>query len=109
MGNYTIYTTTGSLKAANYSFVFLTAPLTINQCTCSLTVTPYDANITLGSPIPTSFGYKVTGFVNFDDAANQLTGTAATWTNATSTSGHGYYTIFSGPGSLHSSTEITRV
>ena len=100
VGNYTIYTTTGSLKAANYSFVFLTAPLTINQCTCSLTVTPYSVGITLGSPIPTSFGYKVTGFVNFDNAANQLTGTAATWTNATSTSGHGYYTIFSGPGSL---------
>lgn len=101
IGNYTIKTTWGSLKAANYTFIFQTAPLTINPCACTLTVVPYSAVITQGSPIPSSFSYKVIGFINFDNAANQLTGTATTWTNAVNGSPHGYYTIYSGPGTLN--------
>jgi hypothetical protein len=99
-GRYMINATWGSLKATNYTFAFVGGPLAINPCTCSLTVIPYDDVITQGTPIPSSFAYKVTGFLNWDNAANQLSGTAATSTNATSSSGHGYYTIYSAPGSL---------
>jgi N-acetylneuraminic acid mutarotase len=100
IGLYTINSTWGSIKAANYTFTFQSAQLTINPCTCSLTVIPYDDVITQGSPIPSSFAYKVTGFLNWDNAANQLSGTAATSTNAVNGSPHGYYTIYSAPGTL---------
>jgi hypothetical protein len=100
IGLYAIHSAQGSLRAANYTFSFQSALLAINPCTCSLTVIPYDDVITQGSPIPSSFAYKVTGFLNWDNAANQLTGTAATSTNAVNGSPHGYYTIYSGPGSL---------
>ena len=97
VGSYPV--TPAGLSGANYAITFVGGSLAVTQAT--LTVTPDDAAIAVGDPIPTSFGVTYTGFVNGDDAS-AVSGTAACSTDAVAGDPAGTYTITCTPGTLAS-------
>jgi N-acetylneuraminic acid mutarotase len=92
VGTYTITTTWGSLKAANYTFSFQTATLTITQSSQYITVTANNLSVAYGSPIPT-LTYKMTGFLGWDTQSSQTTGQPGLSTTAVQGSPRGTYPI----------------
>ena len=66
--------------------------LTISQAALTLTATPY-ALAVYGQPIPASFSYTVSGFVNGDTQASACSGAATTTPTATQGSPVGLYVI----------------
>jgi hypothetical protein len=97
VGNYPITAAVGSLRAANYSFTFANATLSIIPAT--LTVAADNKTMVFGSTVP-ALTYTITGFVN-GDTASVVSGTASIGTTATSTSAVGSYGIGVGRGTLH--------
>lgn len=98
-GNYLITASSGTLKAANYSFAMVNGTLSVQKA--PLTITPANAAMTYGHTLPV-LTYTVTGFVNGDTAANALTGTA--WvaaSGANSTTVPGNYVLTAMSTTLH--------
>src|ERR1019366_4613167 len=92
VGNYTLYPTWGSLRAANYTFSFKTASLSITPSTQILTVTANNQTISHGSAIP-KLTYRITGFLGWDTQPSQTSGTPSITTTAVKGSPKGTYTI----------------
>src|SRR5450830_796464 len=78
-----INVTNGTLAAADYSFIFANASITISKA--ALTVTADDKSVTYGDAVP-SLTCQITGFVN-GETASAVSGTAALSTAYTATTG----------------------
>ena len=96
-GTYTIYSTWGSLKAANYTFDFVPGTLAIIPATTTLTVTAYSGTIANASLIPSAFKYYFTGLLGADTPTTVGTGTISFTSTATASSPAGNYTVSPGP------------
>jgi hypothetical protein len=73
VGNYSLNPSWGSLKATNYSFVFLSGGLSVVPSAAYLTVQPNNLTVKYGAALPT-LCYKITGLLNWDTAATQTVG-----------------------------------
>lgn len=98
VGSYAITVTNGSLKAANYSFVFVSGQLVVSKAL--LTVTANSVKTIYGVPMPQPT-YAVAGLVNGDTAGTALTGTPQMSTTAKADSGVGTYPIVAALGTLN--------
>ncbi|MGO9325751.1 MAG: MBG domain-containing protein [Terracidiphilus sp.] len=96
-GNYPITISTGSLAAANYSFLFVPGTLTITKRT--LTVTANNVTRAYGVANPANFTVGYSGFVNGDTS---VAGNPAVTTTAVATSLPGSYPIIVVQGTLTS-------
>jgi large repetitive protein len=76
IGSYTMNASLGSLKSTsgNYTFGFSTATLTIIPTTSDLTAKAGSYTINACAAVPT-LTYTTSGYIDFDSAATQLTGT----------------------------------
>jgi hypothetical protein len=106
VGGYTMYASFGSLKSVsgNFTFSFLTSPMSITTSPQTLTVQPNSFTEKQATCISSGFTltYKLTGLLNWDTAASTTTG-AASLSVPTYTPGScakGTYTIQSAPGTL---------
>jgi hypothetical protein len=102
IGTYTMNASLGSLKStsANYTFGFGTATLIINPTTSDLTAKAGSYTINACAAVPT-LTYTTSGYIDFDSAATQLTGTPNLQVlGLTSTCTAGTYTIQITAGSL---------
>jgi hypothetical protein len=97
VGSYPV--TASGLSSPNYAISWTPGSLSVTKAT--LTVTPVNAVVPLGDPIPTSFATDITGFVNGDDPGD-LTGAAACSTDAVTGDPAGEYTITCTVGTLTS-------
>jgi len=95
VGSYPV--TPSGLSSPNYAITFVAGTLSITKAT--LTVTPLDAAIAPGDPIPATFAVDLTGFVAGDDAS-VVSGAASCSTDATLGDPSGTYTITCTVGSL---------
>ncbi len=96
VGTYPISISPGSLSAANYSFAFHNASLTVTAA--QLTVAVASASITYGQAIP-YFTYDISGYAN-GDLANVVHGAPAVSTTAVQGSAAGSYSIVCSVGTL---------
>jgi hypothetical protein len=95
-GSYPITVSTGSLAAANYSFLYVSGTLTVQPA--PLTITASSFSFVYGSPVPAVTG-QATGFVNGNNATTAFTTGPTCMTNAISTSpvgGNNYSSSCSG-------------
>jgi len=93
VGTYSINAHWGSLKSANYTFVFVPGTLTITPATTPLTITARNVTVANASLVPSTFTYVTTGMLGFDNAATAGTGTPSVTSTATTTSPAGSYPI----------------
>jgi sugar lactone lactonase YvrE len=98
-GTYPITATLGSLKAANYTFVFVGGTLTVTKAT--LFVIPGNVSMTYGSGVPL-LPYSLSGLLNGDTANSAVGGSPGMMTVATSASPVGTYGVLASLGSLTS-------
>jgi hypothetical protein len=98
VGNYSITIGSGTLSAANYTFVFVDGTLTVVPTTLTLDVAANDLTKVYGSPNP-PLTYTITGFAN-GDTASVLSGAPSLSTTATTASGVGTYPIDVSAGTL---------
>lgn len=97
VGVYPITATAGSLKAANYTFSFVSGQVAVTKAV--LTVVPGNISATYGSELP-AMTYSLTGLLNGDTAGASVAGTPQFVTSATSVSPAGSYPVSVGLGSL---------
>jgi hypothetical protein len=95
VGSYAV--TPSGLTSSNYAISFDDGSLTITKAT--LTVTPQNAAINPGDPIPTTWATDLTGFVAGDDAS-VVSGAASCSTDAVYGDPAGTYTITCTVGTL---------
>jgi hypothetical protein len=99
VGTYPIDSALGTLAAANYTFSFLTATLTVTKA--PLTVTANNLSKAAGAPLPTLTA-QYTGFFNGDTLGTATTGHPRITTSATASSPSGSYPIDIAQGTLAS-------
>ncbi len=97
VGTYAITISQGALAAANYTFQFVNASLTVSKAI--LTVTANNFTISYHQAIPT-LTYTMTGFKYSDTQASATTGTPILFTWANTQSSVGTYVISASVGSL---------
>jgi sugar lactone lactonase YvrE len=97
VGQYTITPSTGTLKAANYSFAFVPGVLTVTPAV--LRVTAASQTMTYGA-VPATLTYAISGFVHGDVASTAVNGTPVIVTAATRQSPTGSYAITVSIGTL---------
>jgi len=98
-GTYVISLSSGTLTAANYSFVFVNGLLTVKKAV--LAVIPANRTMIYGDAAP-ALPYAFSGFMNGDTAALALTGTPVIATTATVKTHPGSEAITAAIGSLKS-------
>jgi hypothetical protein len=96
VGTYPITASQGTLSAANYTFTFGSATLTVNKAV--LRVSANNQTMTYGGTFP-SLTVTYIGFVN-GDGPNVLSGSPSVTTTATQRSPVGHYTITAAIGTL---------
>jgi hypothetical protein len=96
VGTYPITISAGTLAAANYSFGFVNAILTISKAL--LTVKANNATVVYNQPLPT-LTYTLSGFVNGDNQS-AVSGSPTETTTAVQGSKAGSYTISISAGTL---------
>ena len=96
VGSYPITPSQGTLSAANYTFVYVSAPLTVTPAV--LTVNANNANKAYNTANPTLTD-SITGFVN-GDTSSVVSGAAALSTTASTPSPVGTYPITAAQGTL---------
>ena len=99
VGTYPLTPGLGTLKADNnYTFAFVSAMLTVNPAT--LTITASNASKVYGAADPT-LTYTISGYINNETATTGgVTGTPSLTTTATASSSVGSYPITVTPGTL---------
>ncbi|MEO5939678.1 MAG: MBG domain-containing protein, partial [Candidatus Limnocylindrales bacterium] len=97
VGSYPV--TASGLSSPNYAITWTAGSLSVTKAT--VTVTPVNAVVPVGSSIPTSFATDITGFVN-GDGPSDLTGAASCSTDAVAGDPAGAYTITCTVGTLAS-------
>jgi hypothetical protein len=88
VGSYPV--TPSGVTSSNYAISFVAGSLSVTKAT--LTVTPQNAAISPGDPIPTSWATDISGFMNGDDSGD-ISGSAACATDAVFGDPAGTYTI----------------
>jgi hypothetical protein len=97
VGTYRLSMALGTLSSTDYALALIPSNLQITKA--YLTVTPANATIHVGDPLP-AFTYALSGFVNGDTQASAVTGAPILATTAVSTAKPGRFPITARIGTL---------